>query len=311
MNRRIVVLLFLLFVSFGNNVREGWGYEVGRVTDGGNLKGRVFLEGDLPPSRVYHLIFSPNIEFCRSISDGQGNRILHEYKTSSDGGLEDVVVSLVGIKKGKPFNLNPIIWLENCQIRPFVTPVQNNHPVTIANNDPIFHDIQGYSLDSKYTFQMFNKPVLEKATVQEEIKFRPEHYIFRTQCGVHDYMQSWGIAVGNPYYAVTDENGAYEIENIPPGTYFLIAWHPNMDVQAQKVTIKTDLTVEMGFVFDASKVRIPLHDLQTSYRLQTWLKEGHLVPPKVKRQEHNSPEDLLKPHGWEERSQFYLVNPSK
>jgi len=295
----------------GNLSPSAWGYEEAVIRNGGNLKGQVYLDGPPPPARVYHLIFSPNIEFCRSISDGQGNRILYEFKTALDGGLEDVVVSLVGVKKGKPFNLNPIIWLENCQIRPFVTPIRNGHPVTIANNDPIFHDIQGYSLDAKYTFQMFNKPVLAKATVHEEVQFRPEHYIFRTQCGVHDYMQSWGIAVGNPYYAVTDDKGFYEIENIPPGTYYLLAWHPNMPVQAQEVTIKSNKTTEVGFIFEASEVRIPEHDLQTSYRLQTWLQKGHLVPPKVKKQTHNSPEDLLKPHSWEERSKFYLVNPAK
>ncbi|MFQ5544142.1 MAG: hypothetical protein ACE5FY_07310, partial [Nitrospiria bacterium] len=172
MTRKLWIYLFLLAVSVVNHIPEGWGYEEAVIRNGGNLKGRVYLEGAPPPARVYHLIFSPNIEFCRSISDGDGNRILYEFKTAHDGGLQDVVVSLVGVEKGKPFNLNPIIWLEDCQIRPFVTPIRNNHPVTIANNDPIFHDIQGYTLDSNYTFQMFNKPVLEKSTVQEDIKFR-------------------------------------------------------------------------------------------------------------------------------------------
>ncbi len=306
MIRKISLSLLVLFVSLGVNLPQGWGYEVERVENGGNLKGKIYLEGQVPPARVYHLIFSPNIEFCRSISDGNGNRYLHEFMKAEDGGFQDVVISLVGVEKGKPFNHKPIIWLEDCQIRPFVTPVRNNHPVTIANNDPIFHDIQAYTLDSKYTFQMFNKPVPEKANIQEDVEFRPGHYIFRTQCGVHDYMQSWGLAVGNPYFDVTNENGEYEIANIPPGTYHLIAWHPNMEVQAQTVTIKPNETIEMGFSFNSKEIRIPLHDLQTSYRLQTWLKDGHLVPPKVKKQDHNSPGDLLVPHSWEERSKFYL-----
>jgi len=303
---KIAVVLLLMFIFLAGNSSASWGYEEERVLNGGSLKGTVYLEGRVPPARVYHLIFSPNIEYCRRISDGIGNRLLHEFKTSPDGGFEDVVISLVGVKKGKPFNHNPIIWLEDCQIRPFVTPIRNNHPVTIANNDPVFHDIQGYTLNSKYTFQMFNKPVLEKSNVQEDIKFRRGHYIFRTQCGVHDYMQSWGIAVGNPYFDVTNDTGEYEISNIPPGTYHLLAWHPNMEIQAQTVTIKAKETVEIGFVFDAKEVNIPAHDLQTSYRLQTWLQDGHLVPPKVKKQTHNSPEDLLVPLSWEERSKFYL-----
>ena len=40
------------------------------------------------------------------------------------------------------------------------------------------------------------------------------------------YMKNWGYAVDNPYYAVTDETGSFPIEDLPPGTYRLKAWHP-------------------------------------------------------------------------------------
>lgn len=308
MIRKMIILSLFLSVFSIVNLSQALAYEEAPVRNGGILKGRIFLNGPPPPNRVYHLIFSPNIDFCRGISDGDGNRILKEFQTSADGGFQDVVVAIVGVKKGKPFGSRPIMWLENCQMRPFVTAVRHNHPVTIASNDPIIHGIQGYSLNSKYTFQMFNKPVPPKANVEEKIKFRPGHYIFRTQCGVHDYMQTWALAVGNPYFAVTDKNGDFEITNVPPGEYHVIAFHPYMDLQAQPLTIKENGTVEMGFIFESKEVRIPLHDLQTSYRLQTWLQDGHLVPPDVKSQKHNSPEDLLKPYTWQERSKDYLVN---
>lgn len=308
MIRKIIISLLFLSVFSVLNLSQGFAYEETTIRNGGTLKGRVFLNGPTPPNRVYHLIFSPNIDFCRGISDGNGNRILKEFQTSDDGGFQDVVIAIIGVKKGKPFASTPILWLEDCEMRPFVTAVRNNSPVTIASNDPIIHGIQGYSLNGQYTFQMFNKPVPAKSNVQEEIKFRKEHYIFRTQCGMHDFMQSWALAVGNPYYAITDKTGSFEIINVPPGEYHVLAFHPHMDIQAQAVTIKTDGTVEMGFIFESKEVRIPLHDLQESYRLQTWLQDEHLVPPNVKVQTHNAPEALLKSHTWQERSKNYLVN---
>lgn len=34
------------------------------------------------------------------------------------------------------------------------------------------------------------------------------------QCGFHTYMESWELAVDNPYYAVTGEDGRFEITDI-------------------------------------------------------------------------------------------------
>ncbi|MFQ5949149.1 MAG: hypothetical protein ACE5J1_00490, partial [Nitrospiria bacterium] len=71
---------------------------------------------------------------------------------------------------------------------------------------------------------------------------------------------------------------------IPPGTYFVIAWHPRMKMRAREITIPAGGEVETGFEFDSAEVKIPLHDLQTSYRLETTLQPHHLVPPTVELQ---------------------------
>jgi len=275
-----IVLCFLLDRSHAG------AYEEGPVASGGTVMGRVFLEGSPPPTRIFHLIFSPNIDFCMRISDGQGNRLLKEFKVSKDGGLKDVVVAIIGVKKGKPFDFTPRIDIENCRITPFVTGIRNNSPITISSKDPVVHDIQGYTMKGEYTFPMFNKPTLPMAEVTRTIRFRRSHYLFRTQCGVHDYMQSWGLAVGNPYFAVTDAEGDFQIPDVPPGTYYVIAWHPHMKVQAQEVVVNPNETVSMAYTFNSKEVKIPLHDLQMNYRLITPLQERHLQPPTIELQVH-------------------------
>ena len=279
---RIVFLNLLLGLSLG--LRPALGYEEITVASGGTLTGKVVLKGPPPPARIFHLIFSPNIDLCGRISDGKGNRLLKEFKVAEDGGFQDVVVVVVGIKKGKKFDYAPEIKIENCRISPFVKPVRNYDPILISNKDPITHDIQGYSLDDHYTFAMFNKPMIPKSEASKSIRFRNGNYIFRTQCGVHDFMQSWGMAVGNPYFAVTDKDGGFVISDLPAGVYDVIAWHPQMKIRAQEVTIPADGQVTLNFEFDAAEVNIPLHDLQTGYRLQTALQPHHLLPPTVELQ---------------------------
>ena len=51
--------------------------------------------------------------------------------------------------------------------------------------------------------------------------------------------ESWGLAVDNPYYALTDANGNFEISDIPPGTYKMVIWHPQVRATIeQQVTIR-------------------------------------------------------------------------
>lgn len=281
---KIVPTFLLLFIFLLFSGKIGWGYEEGPVTSGGTITGKVFLKGTPPPARILHLIFSPNIDFCGRISDGKGNRLLKEFRVADDGGLQDVIVAVVGVKKGKPFHFKPEITIENCRVVPFVTPVRNNHPISLINKDPIAHDIQAYTLAEEYTFAMFNKPLKPEDGAEKQVRFRKGHYIFRTQCGVHDYMQSWGMGVGNPYFAVTAPDGSFTISDLPPGVYDVIAWHPHMKVQAQQMTISENGKVDLNFEFDASEVEIPLHDLQTQFRLDTALQPRHLIPPAVELQ---------------------------
>ncbi len=260
-------------------------YEEGPVTSGGTFSGRVTLKGTPPPSRIFHLIFSPNPQFCGKISDGKGNRLLKEFWVAPDGSFQNVVVAVVGVEKGKPFDYRPELTIENCRIAPFITPVRNYHSISLINKDSITHDIQAYTLQDNYTFAMFNKPLTPETIAAKEVRLRKGHYIFRTQCGVHDFMQSWGIAVGNPYFAVTGKDGSFTISDIPPGTYSVIVWHPYLPIQATEITVAPNGKVETQFQFDASKVEIPYYNLQRSYRLETALLPEQGVFPTVELQE--------------------------
>jgi hypothetical protein len=262
----------------------GWGYDEITVRDGGAISGRVVLNGPPPPARIYHMVFSPNIDFCTRISDGNGNRLLREFLVADDGAFQDVVVAVVGVERGKAFDFTPSLTLEHCRMGPFVTAVRNGHPMSIVNKDPVVHDVQGYTSGNPYTFMMFNKPMLPESSASKQVRLRDGHFIFRTQCGVHDFMQSWGMAVGNPYFAVTGPDGTFTISDLPPGTYDVVAWHPHMTVKAQRVTVQGNGTAPLHFAFDASETEIPLHALQTNYRLQPALDLIPLAAPSVELQ---------------------------
>jgi hypothetical protein len=277
----IEMLVFVVAILMPEIASNAWGYEEIAIKDGASYSGKLTLNGPVPPPRRFHLITFPNMDFCGTISDGNGDRILREFHVSDKGEFKNVTVLFVAVPKGKPFNYSPELKIENCLIDPFVAPVRNNHSIKIESKDPIVHDIQTYSLKDDYTFAMFNKPMLPKSTEIKDVRFRPNHYIFRVQCGVHSYMQNWGIAIGNPYFAVTGEDGSFSIGDIPPGEYDVIAWHPLMTPLVHRVKIEAKEEKRDTFVFDSKDVEVPYHDLQTGYRFDTALIPSKIPKPTI------------------------------
>jgi hypothetical protein len=90
---------------------------------------------------------------------------------------------------------------------------------------------------------------------------------FVMQCGFHAYMESWGIAVDNPYFTFTSETGSYEITGISPGTYRLRAWHPSVkQEQTQMVTVGPLQTTQVDFSLDSPVRRWTAHTRQAPPR---------------------------------------------
>ena len=90
---------------------------------------------------------------------------------------------------------------------------------------------------------------------------------FVMQCGFHAYMESWAIAVENPYYSFTDADGQFSIDQIPPGTYRLRAWHPGVkEVIAQTVTVEPDGEAIVNFQLPSPTGRQTAHTLRAPPR---------------------------------------------
>lgn len=45
------------------------------------------------------------------------------------------------------------------------------------------------------------------------------------ECNIHPWMKGWLRVFDHPYFAVTDEEGRWEIKNAPVGNWQLMVWH--------------------------------------------------------------------------------------
>ena len=196
-----------------------WAYESATVTNGATLQGKITFTGTVPEPKAFELRRYYDREYCAALSDGQGHRLLREVNLGSDGGLKDVVVVVEGIEKGKPFTFTDAeVEASLCQFMPFVTVVSDKRRVTVFNRDPVSHDIQGYAYDQSGVDIVMHRPALHVSGTTDIVQLVKGRKVFTMQCGMHPYMQSWGYAIDNPYYAVTGPNGSFSIGDLPAGT---------------------------------------------------------------------------------------------
>ena len=243
-------------------------YKVMSVDNGGSIKGRVSLTGKVPSPRFFPLIASPNLEYCNRISDGKGHRILFDFTVSESRGLKDTVVKLIGVPKGKPF-LSKIqkMVMNRCHTPKYVIGARNGETLLLENTDPIRHEIVAYEFTDGGVNQRSHRPVDANTSQTRDIFVKSKTENFLIKCNLHPFLQSRGIIVENPYYAITDEEGNFSIKDVPPGTYKVVAWHPFISNQIRTITIEPENQSTLNFEFNGTNVQRTIYaDNMQGYR---------------------------------------------
>lgn len=280
-------------------------YEEIAVTNGGTIQGKVTITGNTPRPMAFNLVTIPDAVYCGRISTGTGWRIVEDFIIGEGGSLKDVVVMLDDIKKGKSFDLPKVrVDAIDCDFLPFVNVLKDKEEITVINMDPIEHDIQGYETARERGARiLFNRPLpmnpfhkvlgmlnshkhMAGTPMIEKIHLRKGRNIFVMQCGFHPYMFSWGVVVKNPYYAITKEDGQFEISDIPPGQYTLKVWHAGTKQYLERqVTVTSNRTLTENFEYVANPGRRSVHEISENPRFGLeLLGEGVEVIPSLRLQ---------------------------
>ena len=301
-HRWFIVVLFIGHMFSGGN---GWSYEEVPVTNSGTLTGEVKLVGKVPVPKGYNLVTFPDPVYCGRISDGNGWRLLQPFQVGPNGEFRNVVVLIEGIKRGKPFtNTTQRVSAVDCAFAPYVTVVRNEQEIEVVNMDPVLHDIQGYETSKFGARVLFNVPLpmskrLNKQdlldgkkvknragkVVSHKIHMRKGRNIFVMQCGFHAYMESWGLAVKNPYFAISQNDGKFAITDIPPGEYKVVVWHPLL-TREYEVTVEPNGRNKLDIQIDAPKGRLYANEAQEKTRFGMELLGDSKIVPSVELQKY-------------------------
>jgi plastocyanin len=121
---------------------------------------------------------------------------------------------------------------QGCRYEPHVFGVHVGQPVEVRNSDSTLHNVHAIpKTNDEFNFgqQPSTPPVTRTFDTPEiGVSFR---------CDVHGWMRAYANVVTHPFFAVTKEDGTFEIKGLPAGTYTIEAWHERLGTQTQQVTI--------------------------------------------------------------------------
>jgi hypothetical protein len=209
----------------------------------GKISGTVKLDGPAPHMKGIDMSKDPYCSKAHATDPGH----LETYVAGANGGLENVVLYISDWSgPATTSTAVPLFDQKNCMYTPHVLAMDVNQSFKVETSDQTAHNI--HPLPNPMVNVGWNQsqppgaPPIEKSWKAVEV--------IPVKCNIHPWMNGWFVVVKGPY-ATTDSNGAYTINNVPPGSYTVTAWQEAAGTQTQKVTVAAGGSATADFTFKA------------------------------------------------------------
>jgi hypothetical protein len=243
-----------------------------KSTGAGTLKGKVTFEGGKPASFGKELSDFVNLTKKECESTPPNERIDPTWVISKAGGVKNVVVFVkppentyfrLSDKDKKPAEDKVVLHQPHCAFIPHVFALYPSYfdgkeeqptgqKLEIVNDANFAHNTDYEGLRGVNPSRNFQLPAGDKKLVV----LKPQDAPVTFKCDIHQWMRGKAWVFDHPFYAITDDEGRYEIKNVPAGAdIYLVAWHEglpsggfvNGTPEGQKISLKDGDTLTKDF----------------------------------------------------------------
>ena len=208
-----------------------------------SVTGRITFSGAAPTPRVVRMTSDPmcmpegGAARSEVLLVGQNNELQNVFLYVKDG---------LGDRTFAPPQTPIVLDQEGCQYKPHVFGVQVGQPVEIVNSDATVHNVHAVpKANNEFNFIQQTKGRRDVRT------FSTTEIMVPFKCDVHGWMAAYAGVVPHPFFAVSGADGTFEIKGLPAGTYTVEAWHEQLGVQTQQVTVDGSADATLDFTFTA------------------------------------------------------------
>jgi hypothetical protein len=205
-------------------------YQARTVTGGVRLTGTVDFDGQIPADTVIDL--PPDAPGC-------GQRITDRRVIHTGTRIGGAMVWLSDIRTGKPLPMSRRFELtnEDCMLTPQVQAVVAPATLDVMSNDVALHlnHIVNVGTGELEAIAPFN----DNGEVVPFDRLLDHTEQLEITCTLHPWAKAWILVFDHPYFASTEKSGSFAIDDVPPGTYRLKAWHPLLGVAEQSITVSS------------------------------------------------------------------------
>ena len=206
---------------------------------GGTVTGRVSVAGLAP--KLPNMPITRDMKICgtskpdTSLELGAGGSVRYALVWIPD------VPAKAGSTAGAAPVSGPVVKIDqvNCQFEPHLIAAPVGATLKIVNSDPLYHQVRGSEAGS------FNFPMPVKGY---SVTFPLETPgALKLGSDAHPWMRAFVHVMKTPAFAVTDAEGKFRIEGVPPGTYKLKVWHERLGEHEDTVVVESGETAGKDF----------------------------------------------------------------
>ncbi|HJZ87331.1 MAG TPA: carboxypeptidase regulatory-like domain-containing protein [Polyangia bacterium] len=130
---------------------------------------------------------------------------------------------------------------------PDLAVVQKGEKVEFPNEDKVFHNVFSVSRVARFDLGLYKSGTSKSVTL-------PEPGVVDVYCNIHPQMVAKIKVLDSGYYAITAPDGRFRIDNVPEGTYPIVAWQAYGDEYRGQVTVSAGGTTQVAIDLSAGEV---------------------------------------------------------